>query len=1027
MRLPRTPAALLALAAALLSLPSSAQAQDGSADGLAAGLHSLHARSVGPAGMAGRVASVVAVPGQPDTMFAGAATGGVWRSDDGGVTWQPVFDDQPVQSIGAIAVSPSNPAVVWVGTGEGNPRNSAGVGNGVYRSVDGGRTWTHVGLEKSERIHRIVVDPRDPDIAYAGAMGPEWSDGEERGVFKTTDGGRTWKRVLFTNASSGVSDLVMDPSNPDKLFAAMWDFRRKPWTFRSGGPGSGLFVTRDGGETWTRLSADDGLPAGELGRIGVAVAASDPDIVTAVVEAKKGALVRSYDGGRTWKTLTDDDHVLGRPFYYADIRVDPTNENRIYSLNSQLWVSQDEGRSWELVVPSGKVHGDVQDLWLGADGRMLVYSSDGGVAISRNRGRTWRWVENLPVGQFYHIAVDDAVPFNLYGGMQDNGSWLGPSSTWTRAGIRNAEWTRVGGGDGMGVINDPTDAASGYGSSQNGSLFRFDRVTGEGKDIQPVAPEGGEPLRFNWNAALTRDPFDPATIYLGSQYLHRSTDRGETWETISPDLTTDDPEKQKQAESGGLTIDDSGAENHTTIMTIAPSPVQKGVIWVGTDDGNIQLTRDAGETWTNVVGGVPGVPKHTWVSHIEASPHEAGTAFVTLDDHRRGNWQTYVYRTDDFGRSWTSLARPDVRGFAQTIEQDPAEPRLLFLGTEFGMWASLDAGAHWIRWNSGIPSVPVRGLAVQARDGDLAVGTHGRAAYVLDDIRPLRELAATPSIRSEPVHLFQPPVAWIHERAEAPGYRSTGDALYEAENRPYGALISYWVHAGSGSSAADTARIQILQGDSVVRDFHGPAGNGLQRVAWDLRLSDPPSLGGRRLPAPEVVPGRYAARVIVGTDTSRAASFEVRADPRTHVADTDRQAKLSTELAVQDSILAPLARLNGRVAAARSALRRVQAIVEAQPPGTAAAALGPDAQHLGARLQEAEDALDAPGDEARSAWFSLQSSVDAPTATERTRIRRAAAALATARRTVEDVLDRDVEEFSRKVAAAGLSLFPDAP
>jgi len=533
----------------------------------------MRARAIGPAGMSGRVAAVDVSPRDRNVVFVGSATGGLFRSTDGGITWTPVFDAQPVLGIGAVAVSRANPDVVWVGTGEGNPRNSAGVGRGVFRSIDGGATWARVGLEHSERIARIVTDPDDPDVAYVAALGPAWSDGQERGVYRTRDGGRTWARVLWRNPRTGAADLVMDPLNPRKLFAAMWEFRREPWFFTSGGPGSGLFVTYDGGDTWTRLTHADGLPEGELGRIGLAVARSDPSVVYALVEAERSALLRSGDGGRTWRTVSDRAGIAPRPFYYADIRVDPGNENRIYSLHSQAQVSEDQGRTWRTVVPSSIVHGDVHELWIDpADPRRMIIGDDGGIAFTYDRGHHWRFVENLPVAQFYHVSVDQAVPFNVYGGLQDNGSWYGPSTVWENKGILNAHWRRVGGGDGFAVASDPSDARYGYSMSQQGSLQRFDKVTGSRRSIQPVHPEG-IPLRFNWNAGFAVDPWEPATIYLGSQFVHRSRDHGASWEIISPDLTTNDPEKQRQMRSGGLTIDATGAENFTTIVSIAPSAV----------------------------------------------------------------------------------------------------------------------------------------------------------------------------------------------------------------------------------------------------------------------------------------------------------------------------------------------------------------------------------------------------------------------------------------------------------------------
>ncbi|MBI4513898.1 MAG: hypothetical protein HY702_07285, partial [Gemmatimonadetes bacterium] len=786
-------------------------------------LRGMRARSIGPAGMSGRIGAIDAVVSDPQIIYVGAATGGVWKSTNGGISWTPIFDDQHTSSIGAVAVFQPNPDIVWVGTGEGNLRNSAGLGYGVYKSLDGGRTWTHLGLEKSEHIHRIVLHPTDPNVAYVAALGPAWSDGTERGVFKTTDGGKTWSRVLYVDERTGAADLVMDPRNPNKFFAAMWEHRRWPWFFQSGGPASGLYVTYDGGATWTKVTTQDGLPQGDLGRIGVAIARSSPNVVYALVEATRSALIRSDNGGKTWRTVNDSAGIAPRPFYYADIRVDPQNENRVYSLGTRLVVSEDGGKTWRRIARN--IHSDHHALWIHPeDGRILIDGNDGGIAISYDRGETWRFVENLPLAQYYHINVDMETPFNVYGGMQDNGSWRGPSAVWENGGIRNHHWTEVGFGDGFATLADPSDPRHGYSMSQGGFLRRFDLKTGDRKDIRPPAPDGVE-LRFNWNAAIAVDPFDPTTVYYGSQFVHRSPDRGDTWEIVSPDLTTNDPAKQKQRESGGLTRDVTNAENHTTILTIAPSPVERGVLWVGTDDGNVQLTRDGGKTWVNLASRIKGVPPATWVPHIEPSKFDAATAFVAFDDHRRGNWTTYVFKTADSGRTWTSLATSNLWGFLHVIEQDPVQPNLLYLGTEFGLWVSLDGGKRWMKWTHGVPTVPVTGLLVHPRDHDLVIGTHGRAAYILDDIGALRALAAEPAIVQKPLHLFEILPAQQYRVKQVDGMRSPGDGIFRGENRPYGALLTYVVNPGS-----DTGKvaIEILDGEgNVIRKMDGPAKRGV--------------------------------------------------------------------------------------------------------------------------------------------------------------------------------------------------------
>ena len=649
-------------------------------------LSTMKARSIGPAGMSGRVAAIDVVHRDPNVIWVGAATGGVWKSLNAGLNFEPVFDDQPVAAIGAVSIFQPSPDVVWIGTGEGNPRNSASVGNGVYRTLDGGETWSYLGLDKTERIHRILLDPNDRDTAYVAALGTTWGENPERGVYKTTDGGANWTKILYIDERTGAADLVMDPSNPNKLFAAMWDHRRWAHFFRSGGPGSGLHVTHDGGETWTKLTSEAGLPKGELGRIGLAFAPSNPRIVYALVEAKKNVLLRSDDGGVKWRTVNREDNVANRPFYYADLRVDPERPNRIYNLASTVTMSEDGGKSFSTI--SRGVHPDHHELWINpADPRHLINGNDGGLAISNDRGKTWRFVFNLPLAQFYHIDVDMDVPYNVYGGLQDNGSWRGPSSVWENGGIRNHHWEEVGFGDGFRTLPDPTDSTTGYAMSQQGYVHRWTLDTGERRGIRP-APHDDTPLRFNWNAAIAIDPFDPATIYFGSQFVHRSADRGLTWEVLSEDLTTNNPEWQKQDESGGLTLDVTGAENFTSIVTISPSPVTQGVVWAGTDDGRIHVSRDAGRSWTSVENNVPGVPANTWVPHIEPSRFDAGTAFVVFDDHRRSNWKTYVYKTTDYGTTWKSLGRDPLRGYALSLAQDTVNRDLLFLGTEFGLWVT---------------------------------------------------------------------------------------------------------------------------------------------------------------------------------------------------------------------------------------------------------------------------------------------------------------------------------------------------
>jgi len=756
-------------------------------------LTKFKARSIGPAVVGGRIGAVAGVAGDPRVIWAGAAAGGVWKSTDGGVTFEALFDDEPVASIGAIAINQSSPDIVWVGTGEGNPRNSASVGRGIYKTLDGGRTWTSLGLEKTERIHRIVLHPTDPDTAWVSAFGTSWGENKQRGVFRTTDGGATWQKVLYVDERTGCSDLIIDPRNPDRLFASMWQHRRWPWAFKSGGPGSGLYRSLDGGDSWQQLTSDDGLPKGELGRIGLAISQSSPNVIYALTEAKKSVLLRSDDGGFLFRTVNKKDGIAPRPFYFCDIRVDPHDPNRVYNMHTVIDVSTDGGRSFSELVGWNAAHPDHHSMWIDpTDPQRILIGNDGGVYTSRDQGGTWRFCRNLPLAQFYHVAVDNEVPYHIYGGLQDNGSWRGPSNVWENGGIRNLHWQEVCFGDGFATVPDPKDSRQGYAMSQGGSLVRYDLRTGSRKSIRPPEPEGTK-LRFHWNAAIALSPFDSDTVYYGSQFVHRSLNRGEAWSVISPDLTSDNPEWQKQEESGGLTIDVTAAENHCTILTIAPSPIDQGVIWVGTDDGRVHITRDQGASWTSVEDNLPDRPRNTWCPHIEASKFDAATAFAVFDGHRQADWTPYVYVTHDFGVTWKSIATADIDGYCHVIEQDPVQKDLLWVGTEFGLFVTLDGGKQWHAWRHGVPTCAARAITTQARDGDLVVATHGRSIFVLDDITPLRTM--TPALLKKKLHVFQPRPAIIHNIAQTPSTRFPGQGEFRGETLPFGVMLQVITNA----------------------------------------------------------------------------------------------------------------------------------------------------------------------------------------------------------------------------------------
>ncbi|MEJ7675072.1 MAG: hypothetical protein WKF59_20805 [Chitinophagaceae bacterium] len=758
----------------------------------------LKPRSIGPAGMSGRVTTIDAVNTNTDIIYIGAASGGVWKTENGGTTWASIFDEQPILNIGSLAIQQSNPSVVWVGTGEGNPRNSINIGGGIYKSLDAGKTWKIMGLEKTKCIHRIIIDPSNPNIVYAGAIGNPYAEHPERGVFKTTDGGETWNKVLYTNDTSGTADLVMDPSNPNKLLAGMWQHRRTPWSFNSGGKGSGLYMTLDGGKTWKKLGKEDGIPEGDIGRIGLAFSQSQPSRVYALIETTKNGLYKSDDGGFKWELANSDPaYVTTRSFYFQDIRVDPQNENRIYSLYQPIAMSEDAGKSFKVIAPMEKIHADHHAMWISPnDPSFIIEGGDGGLAISRDKGKTWRFEEQLAFGQFYHINVDNELPYHVMGGLQDNGSWWGPAYQWTEGPIQNLAWQDVGGGDGFDVAPDPEDANWIYAMSQGGNLYKNNIVTGERIQIKPPAPDLQTRVRFNWNAALAIDPLDAKTVYYGSQFLHKSSNKGLTWEIISPDLTTNNKEQQKQDENGGLSIDITGAENYTTILTIAPSSKQKGVIWIGTDDGNVQLTQDAGKTWTNFRGKIPGLPIGAWIHQVRASQYNAAEAFVVANDYRRGDFKPYVFRTKDFGKTWTRILNgSNIKGYALCVIQDPVEPNLIFAGTEQGLWISFDNGNSFQQFKNDYPSVSTYDLAIQEREADLAIATFGRSLYILDDIRPLRKIAAQKGqLPSKGLTAFETAPSYMVRYKSPAGYNSSPWGMYEGKNRNRGAVYSFFLN-----------------------------------------------------------------------------------------------------------------------------------------------------------------------------------------------------------------------------------------
>ena len=813
-------------------------------------------RNIGPTGMSGRITAIDAVVADPNTIYLGAASGGVWKTINQGASWEAVFEEQPILNIGSIAIQQSNPSTVWVGTGEGNPRNSISLGEGMYKTIDGGKSWKKMGLEKTRNIHRIIVDPSNPNTVYAGAIGNPYAEHPERGVFKTTNGGETWDKILFTNDTSGVADMIMDPSNPNKLFVAMWQHRRTPWSLNSGGPGSGLYMTFDGGKNWKKLGEKEGLPAGNLGRIGLAISRSNPNRVYALVEATKNGLYKSDDGGQTWSLMNSNpEFVSTRPFYFQEIACDPQNENRLWLIYQMISKSDDAGKNFEVVIPYNGIHPDHHAFWIHpTNPNFIIDGNDGGIGITRDKGKTWLFDEKLPVGQFYHINVDNEMPYNVMGGMQDNGSWRGPAYTWMSGGIKNYYWDNLWGGDGFDVMPDKDDASWVFAMSQGGSVGRYNVKTGESWYVKPPAPDLKTTLRFNWNAAIAQDPFSNSTIYFGSQHLHRSTNKGASWEIISPDLSTNDSAKIDQRNNGGISIDITGAENFCTIMTIAPSSKDKNVIWAGTDDGNVQLTKDGGKTWMNFRGKIPGLPVGAWIPQIQASRYNAAEAFVVANDYRRGDFKPYIFRTTDFGKTWTRLVdEKKVIGYALCVLQDPTEPNLIFAGTEQGLWVSVDNGASFQQWKNGYPSVSTYDLAIQEREADLVIATFGRALWILDDIRPLRKLAANKGMLNKAFVAFDSRNVVQAQFKNAPGYEWSTWGIWDAENRPANAPISYFIKASSDTSAKakkDSVVVKIYNDkNEVIRNLKWAADSGFNRAYWGMEekgFRTPGSGGGGR-------------------------------------------------------------------------------------------------------------------------------------------------------------------------------------
>jgi len=961
------PLAAISLAAFATGRPGALGAQDAAAAVAvrSADLSALRLRNIGPANMSGRVVDMDVVETDPYIMYVASSTGGVWRTRDNGVTWAPVFEREAVHSVGDIALYQPDPQVIWVGTGERANRQSVSWGDGVYKSTDGGATWTNVGLRRSRHIGRIVTHPGNPDIVYVAAQGSVWGPGGDRGVYRTADGGRSWSRVLHVDDETGATDVAMDPHDPNILYAATYQRRRSAFGFNGGGPGSGLWKSTDGGTTWTRLTGR-GLPEGEYGRIGIAIYRRDPRILVVSIEQglrynastaylqRKAGVYRSTDRGDTWTFMSDWNP---RPMYASQPTIDPNDDQRVYMLNAYSF-SDDGGRTF--TAPLTTTHGDDRFVWVNPrDSRHVVKLDDGGIGISFDRGLKFLYVQSLPLSQFYRVAVDNAMPFNVYGGLQDNGCWRGPSASWTTNGILNEHWQRLCGGDGFFTVPDPGDPRTVYSASQFLGLQRNDTRTWQVQDLRPGDSTGHIAGRRNWNtwgrsgasqvlgnamhpanwdAPVVISPFDPATIYAGAQHLFRSRDRGATWQDLG-DMTTGVDRSTlslmgRRPDSTTLSIDD-GVPYFPGITALAESPRVRGVLYVGTDDGRFRVSRNDGRTWSDVADRFPSLPTGSWFAGVEPSRHADGTAYVVVDNHRSDDFRNYVYATRDFGRTWTPITGDlPAERVARTIREDPRNPDLLYLATEFGLFVTLDRGGRWLPLRNNMPTLPFNDIAIQVRDNALVLGSHGRGVWILDHLNALQEL--TPAAATRAAHLFtvQPALQIRSTNLQA----HAGDMVFRGENPAPGATIQYWL-AREGDSVQVTVRDAAGR---VVQELRPTRARGVNRITWNLRETDLPLRGGggddddegprATTPGPWVAPGRYVVRLAAGGVTMEQP-VEVGDDPRNTVAPAARASWLAAQrdLAALARRLAPVAeqlqRLPGADADTRDRKRQAQELL----------------------------------------------------------------------------------------------------
>jgi photosystem II stability/assembly factor-like uncharacterized protein len=891
-------------------------------------LKNLEFRELGPAVMGGRIDDFAVVDGNPNIVFVGVASGGVWKTTNNGTTWQPVFDKEGVSTIGDIAIAPSDPSVVWVGTGEPNNRQSSSWGDGAYKSVDGGKTWQKMGLAATHHIGRIVIHPKNPDVVYVAALGHLWGPNPDRGVYKTTDGGKTWTLALKINDDTGVSDMAMDPGSPDTLYAAAYQRRRTPYGFNGGGSDGAIYKTTDGGVNWRKLTK--GLPyenGGDTGRIGLDIFRKDPNIVYAVVQHEKGGTFRSEDKGETWTKMGDTNP---RPSYYSQVRVDPNNDLRIWELGAQMFYSEDGGKKFSSDRVKD-IHGDFHAMWIDpADSNHIITGSDGGIHWSYDNGRTWDFVNTIAIGQFYELGLDDEKPYHICGGLQDNGSWCGPSQTLTRDGVTNEDWSVVHDSDGFYVQIDPVEPWIVYAEGQDGHVDRRDLRTGQQRAIMPEAKLGEPHYRFQWNSPVAVSAHEHTTIYYAGNYLFKSTDRGDTWTRLGNDLTTGVDRNKLQI--SGKTPDKTtlsrhdGVEEYPAITTFSESPLTSNVLWAGTDDGNLQVTRDAGKTWKNVSPRVPGVPKGTYVSRVVASKYGEGIAYATFDGHRSDDYGIYVFVTADYGENWKAIRNgiSDSAGSVHVLREHPRNQNLLFAGTEFGLWVSWDRGANWTAFKNNFPTVPVDDIAIQARENDLVLGTHGRSIWVFDDLTPVEKMDA--NVLASDLTFFSPRAAttW-HLRQRR---WSAGQKMFTAKNPPYGAILNYYLKEALPPETSKTAKTETEakaaaeektkpaaepkkegkvkitvsgKDGKVLREFDGPGAAGTNRTSWDLRydpMAEPTEEQKEAMAAgygvgprgPLVDPGEYTVKIKAGAKEA-TQKVVVEEDARVQVSAENRAAR----------------------------------------------------------------------------------------------------------------------------------------